>query len=348
MPTSSQPKALLFDVFGTVVDWRGSIIREGRALAAEKKLDLDCVAFADAWRAGYRPAMDRVRRGDLPWMNIDALHRLILDEILSRFGIHTLEEAEKDQLNRVWHRLKPWPDAVRGLRELKKNRIIATLSNGNVALLTNMAKHAGLPWDCIFSAELFHHYKPDPETYLGAAGLLGLEGRRGDDGRRARGRSGRRPEGGTAHRLRAPATRVRRPPRAPAAAGSLRLRRAGLRRPGQPAGHPLRSRVVQRMVVRRSAGGASARGALHGTRLPPAARHLSAWLSRDHGCGNGDWRLPCMHIRLPCSKRLRPVIAGRPACGQRLRLRPAGAPPCGADRIGPVRLRDRSAVTTRR
>jgi 2-haloacid dehalogenase len=175
MPTSSSPKALLFDVFGTVVDWRGSIIRECRALAVEKKLDLDCVAFADAWRAGYRPAMDRVRRGDLPWMNIDSLHRVILDEILSRFGIHTLEEAEKDQLNRVWHRLKPWPDSVRGLRELKKNRIIATLSNGNVALLTNMAKNAGLPWDCIFSAELFHHYKPDPETYLGAAGLLGLK-----------------------------------------------------------------------------------------------------------------------------------------------------------------------------
>jgi 2-haloacid dehalogenase len=175
MPVSSPPKALLFDVFGTVVDWRGSIIRECRELAAARKLELDPVAFADAWRAGYRPAMDRVRRGELPWMNIDTLHRLILDEILSRFGIHTLEESEKQGLNRVWHRLKPWPDAVRGLRELKKNRIIATLSNGNVALLTNMAKNAGLPWDCIFSAELFHHYKPDPETYLGAAGLLGLK-----------------------------------------------------------------------------------------------------------------------------------------------------------------------------
>jgi 2-haloacid dehalogenase len=175
MPASSPPKALLFDVFGTVVDWRGSIIRESRALAVAKKLDLDCAAFADAWRAGYRPAMDRVRRSDLPWMNIDALHRLVLDEILSRFGIDTLEEAEKDQFNRVWHRLKPWPDAVRGLRQLKQKHIIATLSNGNVALLTNMAKHAGLPWDCIFSAELFHHYKPDLETYLGAAGLLGLK-----------------------------------------------------------------------------------------------------------------------------------------------------------------------------
>jgi 2-haloacid dehalogenase len=175
MPSSNPPKALLFDVFGTVVDWRGSIIREARALATAKNLELDGAAFADAWRGGYRPAMDRVRRGELPWMNIDALHRLILDEILSRFGIHTLDETEKDQLNRVWHRLKPWPDSVRGLRQLKQNHIIAPLSNGNVALLTNMAKNAGLPWDCIFSAELFHHYKPDPETYLGAAGLLGLK-----------------------------------------------------------------------------------------------------------------------------------------------------------------------------
>ena len=241
MADSTLPKALLFDVFGTVVDWRGSIIRECRELAATKKLELDCVAFADAWRAGYRPAMDRVRRGDLPWMNIDALHRLILDEILSRFGIDTLEESEKEQLNRVWHRLKPWPDAVRGLRQLKQNRIIATLSNGNVALLTNMAKNAGLPWDCIFSAELFHHYKPDPETYLGGAGLLGLQAAEtmmvaahADDLVAARRRW-------VAHSVRASAAGIR-PPRAPAAAGILRLRRAGLCRPRQAAGQSLRSR----------------------------------------------------------------------------------------------------------
>jgi 2-haloacid dehalogenase len=175
MPSSTVPKALTFDVFGTVVDWRGSIIRECRALGAAKNLDVDWAAFADAWRAGYRPAMARVRSGDLPWMVIDALHRLILDEILAQFGIHGLTESEKTHLNRVWHRLRPWPDSVRGLRRLKKKFIIATLSNGNVALLTNMAKNAGLPWDCIFSAELFHHYKPDPETYQGAAALLGLE-----------------------------------------------------------------------------------------------------------------------------------------------------------------------------
>jgi len=167
--------ALVFDVFGTVVDWRGSLIREGRALGIVKGLDVDWPAFADAWRAGYRPAMDRVRVGELPWMNIDTLHRMILDDLLKQFHIRGLREAEKDHLNRAWHRLKPWPDAVRGLKRLKRHFTIATLSNGNVALLNNMAKNAGLPWDLVFSAELFNHYKPDPETYLGAARLLGLK-----------------------------------------------------------------------------------------------------------------------------------------------------------------------------
>lgn len=168
-------QALVFDVFGTVVDWRGSLIREGRLLGRARGIDVDWAAFADAWRAGYRPAMDRVRVGELPWMNIDALHRMILDELLVEFRIRGLRETEKDFLNRAWHRLKPWPDAVRGLRRMKRHFTIATLSNGNVALLNNMAKNAGLPWDLIFSAELFNHYKPDPEAYLGAARLLGLK-----------------------------------------------------------------------------------------------------------------------------------------------------------------------------
>ena len=168
-------RALAFDVFGTVVDWRGSLIREGRALGRARGLDVDWAAFADAWRAGYRPAMQRVRTGELPWMSIDALHRLILDGLLERHGIRGLREPDKDHLNRAWHRLKPWPDAVRGLMRLKRRFTIATLSNGNVSLLADMAKHAGLPWDVILSAEMFGHYKPDPETYLGAARLLGLE-----------------------------------------------------------------------------------------------------------------------------------------------------------------------------
>jgi len=168
-------RALIFDVFGTVVDWRGSIIRECKALGRRKRLAADWPAFADAWRAGYQPAMARVRSGQLPWMTIDQLHRMILDELLARFRIEGLTEDEIDHLNHVWHRLDPWPDARRGLALLKRRRVIATLSNGNMALLVNMARHARLPWDCVLSAELFHHYKPDPETYLGAAAMLGCE-----------------------------------------------------------------------------------------------------------------------------------------------------------------------------
>ena len=168
-------QALTFDVFGTVVDWRGSIIREGEALGATHGLEVDWAAFADAWRGGYRPSMARVRSGELPWTKLDALHRMILDELLEKHGISTLSEADKQHWNRVWHRLTPWPDSVPGLTRLRQHYVLATLSNGNVALLTNMAKHGGLPWDCILSAEIMRHYKPDPETYLGAAELLGLQ-----------------------------------------------------------------------------------------------------------------------------------------------------------------------------
>jgi 2-haloacid dehalogenase len=168
-------KALVFDVFGTVVDWRGSLIREGRLLGRRKRLKADWAAFADAWRAGYRPAMARVRSGELPWTKIDDLHRMILDGLLPRFGLTGLSEDERHHLNRAWHRPRPWPDARTGLAKLRRRHVIATLSNGNVALLVNMAKHAGLPWDCILSAEVVRHYKPDPETYLGAADLLGVQ-----------------------------------------------------------------------------------------------------------------------------------------------------------------------------
>ena len=164
-------KALVFDVFGTVVDWRGSIVAEVR----EMWPNVDVPAFADAWRAGYVPAMERARRGEIAWTNIDGLHRTILDEIRPRFGLGGLSEQRLDHLNRVWHRLNPWPDVPSGLQRLKARHVIATLSNGNVALLVNMAKHAGLPWDCVLSAELFQHYKPDPEVYQGAARLLGVE-----------------------------------------------------------------------------------------------------------------------------------------------------------------------------
>lgn len=169
-----QVKALAFDVFGTVVDWRSSIIREATELGRTKGVTADWAAFADAWRDGYGPAMQRVRSGELGWRTIDELHRLILDGLLGEFGIEGLSEAEIDHLNRAWHRLDPWPDAVEGLQRLKRRYIVASLSNGNVALLVNMAKHGGLPWDAVLSSELARQYKPDREVYLKAAELLGL------------------------------------------------------------------------------------------------------------------------------------------------------------------------------
>lgn len=168
-------RALVFDVFGTVVDWRGSIIREGAEWGRSKNLKIDWGEFADRWRAGYAPAMDRVRKGALPWMKIDALHRMILDGLLAELHVEGLTEADKDHWNRVWHRLAPWPDSVAGLTKLKAAFTIATLSNGNVSLLADMAKFSGLPWDVILSGELFHHYKPDREVYTGAVEILSLK-----------------------------------------------------------------------------------------------------------------------------------------------------------------------------
>ena len=158
-------KVLAFDIFGTVVDWHGSIVKEVSALYPQ----VDANAFALAWRAGYQPAMSRVRSGELGWTRIDELHRLILEDLLPHFGLQQLTESERVHLNRVWHRLDPWPDSVEGLMRLKRKFTICSLSNGNLGLLTNMAKRAGLPWDCVLSAEVFKAYKPDPTTYLGVA-----------------------------------------------------------------------------------------------------------------------------------------------------------------------------------
>lgn len=173
------PKALVFDVFGTCVDWHGSIIREGRALNAERGWDIDWQGLVEAWRGAYQPNMARVRSGELPWTNLDALHLMALKELLPQFLGKTpkraLKAADIDHINRMWHRLKPWPDAVRGLKRLRTRHIISTMSNGNVALLTNMAKFAGLPWDLVLSAEWVQHYKPDRETYLSAPRMLDLK-----------------------------------------------------------------------------------------------------------------------------------------------------------------------------
>ncbi len=164
-------KVLAFDIFGTVVDWHGSIVKEVSALYPQ----VDANAFALAWRAGYQPAMSRVRSGELGWTRIDELHRLILDDLLPRFGLQQLSENERVHLNRVWHRLDAWPDSVEGLTRLKSKYTICSLSNGNLGLLTNMAKRAGLPWDCVLSAEVFKAYKPDPATYLGVAKVFDVQ-----------------------------------------------------------------------------------------------------------------------------------------------------------------------------
>ena len=169
-------KALTFDTFGTVVDWRTSINRDFRAFAKRRKLQgIDWDALVDEWKTAYRPGMDAVNSGRQPWTTVDVIYRRKLDELLPKYGLAGLGEADRDHLNKVWHRLKPWPDSVAGLRRLKKKYVIAPLSNGDVACLTNMAKFGGLPWDLILCAEIFQRYKPDPAVYLGAIRLLGLQ-----------------------------------------------------------------------------------------------------------------------------------------------------------------------------
>ena len=166
--------ALTFDVFGTVVDWRAGIVRDGEELGRAKGIGLDWPAFADAWRALYQPAMQRVRTGEIDWCVLDDLHRMNLDELLTHHGVDGLTEDEIDHFNRAWHRLDPWPDAVAGLTRLKMKFILATLSNGNTALLVNMAKRARLPWDAVLGAETASAYKPQPRAYLRSAEMLGL------------------------------------------------------------------------------------------------------------------------------------------------------------------------------
>jgi len=168
------PRAILFDVFGTVVDWRGSVIADLSAWGGARGLAADWAGLADAWRGAYAPSMDEVRRGIRPWTLLDDLHRDSLRHLLPRFGIAGLDDAAIEHINRVWHRLAPWPDSVPGLTRLKRRHIVAPLSNGNFSLLVDLAKFAGLPWDAVFASDLFGHYKPDPQTYLGACRLLGL------------------------------------------------------------------------------------------------------------------------------------------------------------------------------
>ncbi len=168
-------KALTFDVFGTVVDWRNSIAAEAETLLAREGHAVDGQAFARAWRARYQPSMEEIRAGRRPFAKLDILHRENLLDVLAEFGIEGVAAPAIDDLNRAWHRLAPWPDVVDGLARLKRRYIIAPLSNGNVALMVNLAKHAGLPWDVILGAEVANAYKPDPDAYRRAAALLDLE-----------------------------------------------------------------------------------------------------------------------------------------------------------------------------
>jgi len=175
MSDFSAVKALVFDVFGTVVDWRSSLIADFTQWSQTSGIKADWTALVDGWRAVYAASMDEVRKHpERGYVVLDVLHRRSLEKLVAQFAIQGLKEADLNYLTMGWHRLRPWPDSVAGLKRLKAKYIIAPLSNGNVALLTNMAKFAGLPWDLVLSAELFEHYKPDPETYLGAAKLLGL------------------------------------------------------------------------------------------------------------------------------------------------------------------------------
>ena len=169
-----QPVAIVFDTFGSVVDWRSSLIADLTAYGTKKGVTADWTALVDAWRASYHPSMDRVRKGELPWTRLDDLHRASLNQLVADFGIKGLNEDDLVHINLGWHRLHAWPDSVPGLTRLKSRFIIGPLSNGNVALLLNMAKFAGIPWDMIFGSDLFGHFKPDPETYLGVAKMLNL------------------------------------------------------------------------------------------------------------------------------------------------------------------------------
>jgi 2-haloacid dehalogenase len=171
---TNEIKALLFDTFGTVVDWRSSLLDAFSRFGQSRQLDVDWSKLVDQWRSAYWPGMDEVRKGKLAWTTLDELHRAALVNLLPAFKLEQLSATDIDELNGLWHRLKPWPDARLGLARLKSHFLIGPLSNGNLALMIELNKFANLGWDFIFGSDIFRHYKPDPETYLGACSLLGL------------------------------------------------------------------------------------------------------------------------------------------------------------------------------
>lgn len=168
-------KAILFDVFGTTVDWRSSVIAELEKFGDENGLSADWPATADRWRAGFRDLQAKIAHGDRDWITMDQIHREVLDGLLRDMGASDLPESDVAYLNAAWRRLKPWPDTVEGLTLMKRDYIIGTLSNGNLSLLVSLSKHGGLPWDCVLSTGMFGTYKPNPEVYLGAVRMLDAE-----------------------------------------------------------------------------------------------------------------------------------------------------------------------------
>jgi len=180
MPKTSESelgaiRAIVFDTFGTIVDWRTSLIKALEEFGRKTDLETAWDHLVDRWRAAYQPNLDRVRSGELKWTILDELHYSALVQLLPEFGLTSLRESDLRFLTNCWHRLAPWPDVIDGLRRLKKKYIIGPLSNGNLALMVDLAKFAQLPWDVVFGADLFRHYKPDPQTYLGVCHFLGLE-----------------------------------------------------------------------------------------------------------------------------------------------------------------------------
>ncbi|MFN8661046.1 MAG: haloacid dehalogenase type II [Thermomicrobiales bacterium] len=170
------PEALIFDVFGTCVDWRGSMTREGVALGQRLGIEgIDWVAVADAWRGQYQPQMETVRSGQRPWVTLDTLHREALDTVLAQFGLDDIPAAERDRFSDGWRRLDPWPDVPAGLHRLRSRFLLGPNSNGNIALMVRLARWANLPWDTILGAEIAQAYKPQPEVYLRSVAALGLQ-----------------------------------------------------------------------------------------------------------------------------------------------------------------------------
>jgi 2-haloacid dehalogenase len=168
-------RALFFDVFGTLVDWRTGIAREARDFLSPRGIELDWLAFADAWRGEYQPAMEEVRSGRIPFARLDVIHRKMLDRIAAKFGLGNVGDADREELTLAWHKLDAWPDVKGGLARLHRKYLLAPVSNGNISLMVDLARRNGFPWDAILGAEIAGDYKPKPRVYLAAAEALSLE-----------------------------------------------------------------------------------------------------------------------------------------------------------------------------